>query len=151
MNLRWLKRVARDTSGQEIAEAAFVLPILFLIVFGILWFARAYSIYTTLNEAANAAAIAAAQSTCGTCGNQLPSSIQANIVNPILTAASINPGAVTFTMSPPNTALSCACPNSNPPVGNGVIVNLSYPFGFTLNGTVTGLTIKAQAQALQEN
>jgi Flp pilus assembly protein TadG len=145
----WLKRVARDTGGQEIAEAAFVLPILFLLVFGILWFARAYSVYTTLNQAANAAAVAAASSTCASCGNQPMTSadVQTKIVNPILSAARLDTTLVTMTMQPPPAFQL----NTNSPVANGVVVDLSYPFGFRLNGVVTGLTIRAEARALQEN
>jgi hypothetical protein len=150
MKFRWIKRLFKETAGQEIAEAAFVLPVLFLIVFGILWFARAYSIYSTLERASNAAAVAGAQSGCATCAGA-PVNVQTTVVNPIVSAAHLDPAQVVFSMSPPNTELSCACPNPNPPVGNGVIVDLSYPFGFKLNGVLTGFNIKAEAGALQEN
>jgi hypothetical protein len=150
MRFHWPKRLFKETAGQEIAEAAVVLPVLFLIVFGILWFARAYSIYSTLERAANAAAVAGAQSGCATCASA-PVNVQTTVVNPIVSAAHLDPAQVTFTMSPANTALSCACPNPNPPIGNGVIVDLSYPFGFRLNSVLTGFNIKAEAGALQEN
>jgi hypothetical protein len=144
----------RETHGQEIAEAAFVLPLLFLLVFAILWFARAYSIYTTLTQAANAAAIAGAQSTCATCGNapMTPLDVQNTVINPILDAAHLDHTKVSITMSPANTLLSCNCPNPNPPLGNGVIVDLRYQFGFGLSNVIpTNLTIRAEGRALEEN
>lgn len=56
-------------SGQEILEAAIVLPLLFLIMLGIFWFGRAFNIRSTLNRAARQALNAATQNTCATCGN----------------------------------------------------------------------------------
>ena len=43
--------IERD-SGQEIAEAALVLPILFLILLAIFWFGRAFNIASTIERAA---------------------------------------------------------------------------------------------------
>jgi len=147
MRLRWSKRLFKETAGQEIAEAAVVLPVLFLIVFGILWFARAYSIYSTLNRAASAGAVAGASSTCATCTNlpMTPGSVQTNIVNPILVAAHIDPTQVTFSMSQ-NSNL-----NGTSPIATGTIVDLSYRFKFGLYGVLNDLNIKAEARALQEN
>ncbi|HEY1463141.1 MAG TPA: TadE family protein [Terriglobales bacterium] len=144
MKLPWTKRVIRDTEGQEIAEAAFVLPILFLVLFAILWFARAYSIYSTLNRAANAAAVAGAQSSCATCSGA-PVDVQGTIVNPILDAAHLDHTQVIFNIQQ-NTPL-----NSTSPVATGTIVDLSYPFGFGVGGIFHNLTIHAEARALQEN
>ncbi|MBV9573844.1 MAG: pilus assembly protein, partial [Acidobacteriales bacterium] len=49
-------KAGRETSGQEIAEAALVLPMLFLLFLGIFWVARAYNIYATVTQAARAGA-----------------------------------------------------------------------------------------------
>ena len=68
-NNRWWSRLLRDASGAEIAEAAVVLPLLFMLLFGIMWFARAFNIYTTVNRAARQGALAAAANNCATCGN----------------------------------------------------------------------------------
>ena len=38
-----LKKIATGTTGSEIAEAALVLPIFFLIMLGIYWFGRAFN------------------------------------------------------------------------------------------------------------
>ena len=37
-------RLSRETRGQEIAEAALVLPIVFMLMLGIFWFGQAFSI-----------------------------------------------------------------------------------------------------------
>ncbi len=56
-----------NTTGAEIAEAALVLPLVFLFLLGIIWFGRAYNIYSTMTQAAQQGAILAARSTCATC------------------------------------------------------------------------------------
>lgn len=64
-------------SGQEILEAAIVLPILFLVLLAIFWFGRAFNISSTLDRAAREGVKAASQPSCATCGNtlQTPSQI----------------------------------------------------------------------------
>lgn len=143
---KWINKFWRETHGQEIAEAAFVLPLLFLLVFAILWFARAYSIYTTLTQAANAAAIAGAQSTCATCGNTAQD-VKTNVVFPILDAAHLDRSQLTTCNIQTNVPL-----NLSNPVTKGTTVQLSYRFGFGLSNIVpSGLMIRAEAGALQEN
>ena len=58
-----LKKIATGTTGSEIAEAALVLPIFFLIMLGIYWFGRAFNTYATINHAAREGA------TCGRCAD----------------------------------------------------------------------------------
>ena len=150
---------ARETSGAEIAEAAVVLPLLFMLLFGIMWFARAFNIYTTINRAARQGALAAAANNCATCGNirQTQANIQTNVVNPILAASHLDPAQVqNFTVlwdQPLN-------PGS-PPIEYGAVVSLQYPYSFKLNGVsccpptltpiTTGIVMTAQAQARQED
>jgi Flp pilus assembly protein TadG len=64
-----LRSASRDDAGQEIVEAAFVLPILFLIMLAIFWFARAFNISSTLDRAAREGIKAASRASCATCGN----------------------------------------------------------------------------------
>jgi Flp pilus assembly protein TadG len=64
-----LRSVSRDDAGQEIVEAAFVLPILFLIMLAIFWFARAFNISATLDRAAREGIKVASRASCATCGN----------------------------------------------------------------------------------
>jgi Flp pilus assembly protein TadG len=61
------RRLARDTRGTEIAEAAVVLPMLFMILMGIFWFGQAFRIYGTLTQATRAGARAAVAPVCATC------------------------------------------------------------------------------------
>jgi len=46
-------RLIAETSGAEIAEAAAVLPLMFMILLGIFWFGQAFSIYGAINRAAH--------------------------------------------------------------------------------------------------
>jgi hypothetical protein len=64
-----LRSVLREDAGQEIVEAAFVLPILFLIMLAIFWFARAFNISATLDRAAREGVKAASRASCAMCGN----------------------------------------------------------------------------------
>jgi Flp pilus assembly protein TadG len=152
-------RVLRqETSGAEIAELAAVLPLLIALIFGILWFGRAFNIYTTINRATREAAEAAALNSCATCGNLPNTNIFANVVNPILLAAHLDPSLAepTFTVTP-HVILN---PNSGSNV-LGSVVTMSYPYTFKLNGltccppTLTpitlGVTINGRAQAQEEN
>jgi Flp pilus assembly protein TadG len=157
--MRQLSELSRETSGAEIAEAAVILPLLFMLLFGIMWFARAFNIYTTINRAARQGALAAAASNCATCGNvrQTQANIQNNVVNPILTASHLDPAQVqNFTVlwdQPLNPA--------SPQVELGTVVSMQYPYNFKLNGIsccppvltpiTTGVTMTAQAQARQED
>jgi Flp pilus assembly protein TadG len=59
--------LARDTRGTEIAEAAVVLPMLFMILMAIFWFGQAFRIYGTLTQATRAGARAAVAPVCATC------------------------------------------------------------------------------------
>jgi Flp pilus assembly protein TadG len=73
---RALRSVSRDDAGQEIVEAAFVLPILFLIMLAIFWFARAFNISSTLDRAAREGIKAASRASCATCGNAFQTDAQ---------------------------------------------------------------------------
>jgi len=55
------------TEGAEIAEAALVLPIVFTFLLGIIWFGRAFNIYSTITHAAQQGALTAARPACATC------------------------------------------------------------------------------------
>ncbi len=109
-----LKRVARalgflaaETRGQEIAEAAVVLPIVFMVLIGIFWFGQAFSIYGTLAQAARVAAQAAANPTCTTCaGGNLPGQNAYNAIQTTFAAAHLDPTKLNPPTTTPN-LLSC--------------------------------------------
>jgi len=94
MKVGRLKKIASGTSGSEIAEAALVLPIFFLLLLGIYWFGRAFNVYSTINHAAREGARAAVAQSCATCGSpnislttnqiaaQVEQSLQASSLDP---------------------------------------------------------------------
>lgn len=156
-----VSRLAGETSGAEIAEAAVVLPLLFMLLFGIMWFARAFNIYTTVNRAAREGALAlSVPTTSASLGNtfaQQQSDVD-NVVNPILSASHLDPAQATATVTVlSNVPLAPGSPVS----GNKVVVTVTYPYNFRLNGITccppslspitTGIVIKGQAQARQED
>jgi Flp pilus assembly protein TadG len=155
----WSDR-AHDTSGAEIAEAAIVLPLVFMLLLGIYWFGRAYNIYATITHAAREGARAATAPACALCGNAALKPDQvATRVSQALQASKLNPNQVTPLL--PNPALkdcttlapvtSCAavgggnpqiCFQSNvqinapaaptEPSSCGVSVSFQYPYQFYL-------------------
>src|ERR1017187_6109317 len=62
---RW--SLLKRNRGSEVAEAAVVLPIMFLMLFSIYWFGRGFNIYGTINHAAREGARAAAVPACASC------------------------------------------------------------------------------------
>src|SRR5271163_774171 len=152
-----LKRIIAETGGSEIAEAALVIPIFFLVLLGIYWFGRAFNTYATINHAAREGALAAAMSTCASCGNTATTSgTVATAVTTAMQAAGLDPGQIAT--YPPPLAVSCAggapscntaSQNSNIPMCSnvqlpntlptgsgapscGVTVSFEYPYNFTL-------------------
>jgi len=102
-----LKKIVAGTGGSEIAEAALVLPILFMLLLGIYWFGRAFNVYATMNHAAREGARAATAPKCATClGPVVPGCASgincpltpdeiATQVQQALQASSIDPAQVT--------------------------------------------------------
>ncbi len=107
------KKILGETRGAEIAEAAVVLPLVFMLLLGIYWFGRAYNIYATITHAAREGARVAVAASCATCGNTAPTAAAiANQVTQTLQASKIDPtqiGASTPPLSLP------PCPGSSPP------------------------------------
>ncbi|MGA8299396.1 MAG: TadE family protein [Terriglobales bacterium] len=58
-----------NAEGAEIAEAALVMPVVFIFLLGIIWFGRAFNIYSTITQAAQQGAIVAARPVCATCSS----------------------------------------------------------------------------------
>src|ERR1700690_843950 len=95
-----LKKLVAGTGGSEIAEAALVLPILFMLMLGIYWFGRAFNTYATINHAAREGARAAVAQSCATCSSPGPNvpwttnQIAAQVAQS-LQASSLDPTQVT--------------------------------------------------------
>ena len=128
-----LKKLVSGTGGSEIAEAALVLPILFMLLLGIYWFGRAFNVYATINHAAREGARAATAQTCATCGavsascpsgNNCPLTADgvAAQVGKALQASSLDPTKVTHQIGVTRTAcgggpaVSCSVPGPDPHV-----------------------------------
>ena len=148
-----LRQLLRESQGVEIAEAAAVLPLMFMILLGIFWFGQAFSIYGAITRAAQEGARAGAAPYCTTCS--APNSVVTNVtnaVNSVLNAAKLDPSLVqssapTVVACPTTATISGACPSngvcvqypiqlSNSALGTsqvcGVLVTLQYPFRFWL-------------------
>jgi TadE-like protein len=177
LRIKQIARQLRSADGSEIAEAAMVFPLLFTLLLGIVWFGRAFNIYSTITQAAQQGAIIAARPSCGTCGNAVPSDATVTgVVEAVMKSSSLdtsqilvnpNPAAPVFCANPPNTCNTAVdnikvCHNVllNPPAGGtqppqcGTVVSFQYPFQFYLPFTSLNLQqikLSAQAQSRMEN
>jgi Flp pilus assembly protein TadG len=176
-SLPTLKRISRrlaKADGAEIAEAALVLPLVFMLLLGIVWFGRAFNIYSTIQQAAQQGAITAARSTCVTCGNtQSLDTTVANVVTSVMRSSSLDvtqiqatSPAPLFCTNPPGGACTeknkitiCRNVQLNPAAGIqpqqcGAVVSFQYPFQFYLPFTSLNMqpvVMSAQAQSRMEN
>ncbi|MGB0008715.1 MAG: TadE/TadG family type IV pilus assembly protein [Candidatus Sulfotelmatobacter sp.] len=88
-NIAW--NIAKDTRGTEIVESAFVLPIVFMFVIGVIWFGLVFLIYGTLAQGTRAGAEAAVAPVCATCGTTpSPAASAQTAVYNALAAAHLN-------------------------------------------------------------
>jgi hypothetical protein len=95
-DMRW-PNVLHSAEGQEIAEAAVVIPLLFVFVIAILWFGQAFSIYGTVTQAARAGARAAVAPACTTCAPLTTAqsvTIAVSAVTNVLSASNLNPSQI---------------------------------------------------------
>jgi hypothetical protein len=119
-----LRKIITGTIGSEIAEAALVLPIFFMIMLGIYWFGRAFNTYATINHAAREGARLGTVQGCAMCGtpNLQPTPNQiADQVALALQASSLLPGQVSSTAEPSTRpacgggTTSCKTPSAGKP------------------------------------
>ena len=98
-----------DTGGAQIAEAALVLPIVFMLLFGIIWFGRAFNIYSTITYAAREGARVASTTACALCtaATGTPAANAANAVTAVLQASHINPGQIQVYTGAGGTPVDC--------------------------------------------
>ena len=146
------RRLAAETGASEIAEAAAVLPLMFMILLGIFWFGQAFSIYGAITRAAQEGARAgAAVPYCTTC-NVSPNSPATNAVTAVQTAmlaSKLDPTIARFPVPAPvftscgtawtsvSTTINVQAPVwlKNTGSTNGVCglsVSFQYPFQFWL-------------------
>lgn len=166
--------------GAEILEAALVLPILFFIIFAMVWLGLAFNVTSTLHRAARQAVRVGASPTCALCGNAYPGDAQVvGSVTSALQAAHLSIGKVTPYGPPfacqatpvPSCAtlqnveicrgvpLSCGtAPCQSPPAacggstGLGTRVSFAYEFDSPVPlGVYRSITIRASAQSPDED
>ena len=100
-------RLACETDASQIAEAALVLPLAFLMLLGVFWFGQAFRIYGTINHAAREGARAATAPTCATCSaTNDPSQNAYNAIQSALVAAKLDPARL---HQPGTHPAVCAC------------------------------------------
>ena len=168
-----------EECGQEVAEAALVLPILFLILLAIFWFGRAFNIFSTVERAARHGIQTATQPSCASCGNtlsanaQIVASVSAVLQNDHLDPANLTayspPFACAATPAPTCTTVSnveictgapltCGAAScQSPPVACGadaaVGERVSFGYRFTTPlpiANLSAITIPASAQSESE-
>ncbi len=105
-------RLVNESGGAEIAEAAAVLPLMFMILLGIFWFGQAFSIYGSITRAAEVGARAGAAPYCTTCsGTNNLATFASNAVNAVqacLRSENLNPALLQAnTSTTPPTFNSC--------------------------------------------
>jgi len=176
MKIQAIARRFASAEAAEIAEAALVLPLVFMLLMGIIWFGRAFNIYSTIQQAAQQGAIKAARATCVTCtpGNDFPSPGEVQTaVAAVLQSSNLSSSQIKASSSPvltpcPPPAPSGGCTkttdniwvcrtvqlNTTPPIQCGSVVSFQYPFQFNLPFTSLNLqqvVLSAQAQSRMEN
>ena len=176
LNIKRMAHKLESTDGAEIAEAALVLPLVFMLLLGIVWFGRAFNIFSTIQQAAQQGAIFTARETCVTCGNDSPTDKEVyDHVVAVLQSSNLDPKQIPTSLSPG--LLPCPAPPGggckqhkkiwvcrtvqlNISAGAvqtpqcGSAVSFQYPFEFYLPFTslnMQQITLSAQAQSRMEN
>ena len=171
-----LRRLAAEARGAEIAEAAAVLPLMFMMLLGIFWFGQAFSIYGAITRAAQDGARAGAAPYCATCSSPNTAATNAvNAVNADLLVSKLDPARIPALSSAPAFNACSGAPTSCATVSGsnvcvqgpvlltdttsagatavcGVSVTFQYPFQFwlpftSLNKQRILLTASAQVRS----
>jgi Flp pilus assembly protein TadG len=82
-----LQCLACDTQGTELAEAAVVLPLIFIMLIAVFWFGQAFRIYGTITHAAREGARSAVAPACATCAATTSTQNATTAVTNAMTAA----------------------------------------------------------------
>ena len=94
-----------------------MLPLVFMLLLGIVWFGRAFNIYSTIQQAAQQGAITAARASCATCvagngwsGTSFPGDTTVdNAISAVMQASNLDPSQIQLsTIS--NSPTSCKDP-----------------------------------------
>lgn len=133
-----LRSIFADRTGQEIAEAALVLPLVFLILLGIFWFGRAYNVAATITHAAETGARLAASQSSASSGNTSYAGNAQPVVDAIsqaLLAAKLDPN-LAQTVQPPYCPCGVTCDNKQcANVGGSPSANFCIQFNVQLDSS----------------
>lgn len=176
-----LRRLATESRGAEIAEAAAVLPLMFMVLLGIFWFGQAFSMYGTITRAAQDGVRAGVAPYCTTCtpGSNSQDQNAFSAVQASMSAAKLDVTKAAYpspvpTLNSCTTGASVSCDagitgntnnvcvqsqvlmSSNPSQGGvcGISVSFQYPFQFWLPFTSLNkqkIWVTASAHARAEN
>jgi hypothetical protein len=133
----------RSPEAAEIAEAALVLPVVFIFLLGIIWFGRAFNIYSTITQAAQQGALMAARPSCTSCvaptqgwgstnfpgdaavANTVTAVMQASSLDPAQIVGSASTGVPMFCAIPSTPAGACTTTTNNIKICREVLLNQS--------------------------
>jgi Flp pilus assembly protein TadG len=135
----------KPSRGAELVEMALILQILLMLLIGVCWAGRAFHIYGTITQAAQAGARVAIAPTCGTCdtGNSDDSAVH-RAVDRVLNSNNIT---ATVTVQQ-HQALNLDPVNSN---AQWTVISITSPFQFNLPFTrVATINISTRVQMLEE-
>jgi Flp pilus assembly protein TadG len=148
----------RDELGAEQVEFAFVVVLLFTLILGLFWFARAYNVHQTMTRAAREGARMAVLPSSFAAGNSFldapnvtksESVVFASHIVPVLLSANLDPAQVTGYsqqvrwLNPGDSDQQC-----------GVVIAFSYPFTFHIPFSSLNLAtihLNTQVQMRREN
>jgi Flp pilus assembly protein TadG len=117
------EKLISETRGSEIAEAAAVLPLMFMILLGIFWFGQAFRLYGNITRAAQDGARAGAAPYCTTCTTVNSNATNAvNAINSALRASNLDPGSVAAPTQPTFNACGTAPTSCQVVSGSNVCV-----------------------------
>ncbi len=128
--------LAGGTGGTEIAEAAMVLPLLFVVLMAIFWFGQAFRIYGTLTRAAREGARAAVAPACTTCAATTPTQNAITAVTSAMSAAHMNTAQLQPWGSTWNPPTLCSCGSTSSSCSGGSAV--------ACDGSVSGNNVCVQ-------
>lgn len=176
-----LGKIINRSDASEIAEAALVLPLVFMMILGIFWFGQAFRIYGTITHAAREGARAAGAAACATCPAGTPAQNAFNAIQSALLAAKLDPNKLPANpKTSPNNLVSCTngktvtcdsgtgiptnvcvqqsilmtSPTSGSAAVCGIAVSFQYPYQFWLPFTSLNkqkILLPAQSQMKMEN
>ncbi|MGD1021227.1 MAG: TadE family protein [Candidatus Sulfotelmatobacter sp.] len=135
-SVRTIWRLAGGTGGTEIAEAAMILPLLFVVLMAIFWFGQAFRIYGTLTRAAREGARAAVAPACTTCTATTPTQNAITAVTSAMAAAHMSTAQLQPWGSTWNPPTLCSCGSSSSSCGGGSAV--------ACDGSVSGNNVCVQ-------